>query len=61
VEKSNYPSSILKRHLSVAECWPRPTNAVAPMVSIAGGKPLLHPEIAAVAKALVSGGGTVYL
>src|SRR5256885_11411001 len=50
--KIQYPSSILKRHLSVADCLAASDECGAPMVSIAGGGPLPPPEIAPVARAL---------
>jgi hopanoid biosynthesis associated radical SAM protein HpnH len=59
--KIQYPVSILKRHLSVEDCVRASDECGAPVVSIAGGEPLLHPEIAGIASALVERRRFVYL
>jgi hopanoid biosynthesis associated radical SAM protein HpnH len=59
--KIQYPVSILKRHLSVEDCVRASDECGAPVVSIAGGEPLLHPEIAGIASALVEKRRFVYL
>ena len=59
--KIQYPGSLLKKHLTVAECLAASDECGAPMVSIAGGEPLLHPEIADIARGLVERGRFVYL
>src|SRR5258705_6950394 len=43
--KVQYPASLLRKHLSVDECVAASDECDAPMVSIAGGEPLLHPQI----------------
>ncbi len=44
--KIDYPDSILNRRLSYAECMEAVDECGAPIVSIPGGEPLLHKEIA---------------
>ena len=43
--KIDYPDAILNQRLSVAECLEAVDECGAPVVSIAGGEPLLHKEI----------------
>jgi hopanoid biosynthesis associated radical SAM protein HpnH len=52
---------ILKKHLSVEECVQASDECGAPVVSIAGGEPLLHPDIVAIARALTDRKRFVYL
>src|SRR5262245_1501479 len=59
--KIQYPGSLLKRHLSVAECLAASDECDAPVVSVAGGEPLLHPQIADIVRGLVARGRFVYL
>jgi hopanoid biosynthesis associated radical SAM protein HpnH len=59
--KIQYPSSLLKRHLSVAECLAASDECGAPVVSIAGGEPLLHPQIADIARGLLERKRFIYL
>src|SRR5207237_7551562 len=56
-----YAVQILKKNLSVAECVHASDECGAPVVSIAGGEPLLHPQIADIARALVERRRFVYL
>ena len=51
--KIQYPAHILKRDLSVEECLKAVDECGAPMVSIPGGEPLLHPQIAELVRELV--------
>ncbi|RMH59608.1 MAG: adenosyl-hopene transferase HpnH [Candidatus Hydrogenedentota bacterium] len=44
--KIQYPTEILRKRLTVKECADAARECGAPIVSIAGGEPLLHPEIA---------------
>jgi hopanoid biosynthesis associated radical SAM protein HpnH len=59
--KIQYPTSLLKKQLSVAECLAASDECGAPVVSIAGGEPLLHPEIAAIVRGLRDRGRFIYL
>ncbi len=59
--KIQYPMPILKKHLSVEECVQASDDCGAPVVSIAGGEPLLHPDIAQIARALTERKRFVYL
>src|SRR5262249_32387021 len=59
--KIQYPVQILKRHLSVEECAAAADECGAPVVSVAGGEPLLHPDIAGIVRALVAQQRYVYL
>jgi hopanoid biosynthesis associated radical SAM protein HpnH len=59
--KIQYPVQILKKNLSVEECIHASDECGAPVVSIAGGEPLLHPRIADIAHGLVARKRFVYL
>jgi len=59
--KIQYPAHILKRDLSVQECLKAVDECGAPMVSIPGGEPLLHPQIAELVRELVKRGKYIYL
>ena len=59
--KIDYPSEILDRRLSVAECLEAVDECGAPVVSIAGGEPLLHKEIVDVVRGIVERRRFVYL
>ncbi|HXU66476.1 MAG TPA: adenosyl-hopene transferase HpnH [Casimicrobiaceae bacterium] len=59
--KIDYPTDILDRRLSVDECLAAVDECGAPVVSIAGGEPLLHKEIAAIAAGIVARRKFVYL
>jgi hopanoid biosynthesis associated radical SAM protein HpnH len=59
--KIDYPTDILDRRLSVDECFAAVDECGAPVVSIAGGEPLLHKEIAAIAAGIVARRKFVYL
>ncbi len=51
--KIQYPEHILKKRLAVDKALAAIEECGAPMVSIAGGEPLVHPEIDVLAKELV--------
>src|ERR1044072_3071773 len=51
--KIQYPDEILKKRLTPEQCWAAAEECGAPMVSIPGGEPLIHPEIAKIVKGLV--------
>jgi len=59
--KIQYPASLLKKHLTVEECLAASDECGAPVVSIAGGEPLLHPQIAEIVRGLVDRGRFIYL
>jgi len=59
--KIQYPPEILKRNLSVEACLRAASECGAPMVSIAGGEPLLHPDITDIVKGLIAQKRYVYL
>ncbi len=59
--KIQYPSHVLKKRLSVEECMRAVDECGTPMVSIPGGEPLLHPEIAEIVEGLVERKKYIYL
>ena len=59
--KIDYPDEILKQRLSVNECLAAVDECGAPVVSIAGGEPLLHKEIEAIVEGIVARRKFVYL
>ena len=59
--KIQQPDDILARRLSVQQCIDAVEECGAPMVSIAGGEPLVHREIDQIVKALVERKRFVYL
>ncbi|MGH8987292.1 MAG: adenosyl-hopene transferase HpnH [Acidimicrobiales bacterium] len=59
--KIQHPTDILRKRLSVADVVNAVEESDAPMVSIAGGEPLLHPQIAEMVEALVKRKIYVYL
>ena len=59
--KIDYPDPILARRLSVQECLDAVDECGAPIVSIPGGEPLLHKEIAEIVRGIVSRRKFVYL
>jgi hopanoid biosynthesis associated radical SAM protein HpnH len=59
--KIQHPTEILRQHLSPESCFKAVEDCGAPIVSIAGGEPLLHPQIEAIAAGLVARKKFVYL
>ena len=59
--KIQYPPHILKRDLSFEECMKAVDQCDAPMVSIPGGEPLLHPQIREIVEGLIERKKYVYL
>lgn len=59
--KIQYPDHILKKVLSAEECWAAADECGAPIVSIPGGEPLLHPEMDRIVQGLVERKKYVYL
>ena len=52
--KIDYPDQILNQRLSVAECLEAVDECGAPVVSIAGGEPLLHREIDKIVEGIIA-------
>src|SRR5260370_28102686 len=59
--KIKYPSHILKAELSPEECFNASEECGAPMVSIPGGEPLLHPQMPEIVAGLVARKKYVYM
>ncbi len=59
--KIQHPTAILRQNLSPADCFQAVEECGAPVVSIAGGEPLLHPQIDEIAAGLVARKKFVYL
>lgn len=51
--KIDYPDEILNQRLSVAQCLEAVDECGAPVVSIAGGEPLLHKEMAEIVRGII--------
>jgi hopanoid biosynthesis associated radical SAM protein HpnH len=59
--KIDYPDKILNQRLSVDECLEAVDSCGAPVVSIAGGEPLLHRELPQVVRGILARRKFVYL
>jgi len=59
--KVQYPPNILKKQLTPEECFSAVEECGAPMVSLPGGEPLLHPQIVEIVNGLVARRKYVYL
>ncbi|HXA56973.1 MAG TPA: adenosyl-hopene transferase HpnH [Candidatus Acidoferrum sp.] len=59
--KIQYPAHVLKKNLSPEECFRAVEECGAPMVSIPGGEPLMHPEIVQIVNGLVARKKYIYL
>jgi len=59
--KVQYPPHILKKQLTPAECFAAVDECGAPMVSIPGGEPLLHPQIVEIVNGLIARKKYIYL
>ena len=59
--KIQYPAHILRRQLTAQQCFDAVEECGAPMVSIPGGEPLLHPEIKEIVEGLVARRKYIYL
>lgn len=59
--KIQHPASVLKQRMPVEQALAAVEECGAPVVSIAGGEPLMHPEIGVLVKELVKRKKFVYL
>ena len=59
--KIQYPAHILKTDLSPEDCFKAVDECGAPMVSIPGGEPLMHPQIDKIVEGLVARKKYIYL
>ena len=59
--KIQYPAHILKKDLTPEECFRAVDECGAPMVSIPGGEPLMHPQISEIVAGLVERRKYIYL
>ncbi len=59
--KIDYPEEILNRRLSVAQCMEAMEESGAPIVSIAGGEPLIHKEMPQIVRGFIEHKKFVYL
>src|SRR5437763_947322 len=59
--KIQYPAHILKKQLTPEQCFKAVEECGAPMVSIPGGEPLMHPQIKEIVEGLVARKKYIYL
>src|SRR5919109_3064244 len=59
--KIDYPDEILNKRLSIEECMQAIDECGAPIVSIAGGEPLIHKEIDKIVEGFIARKKFVYL
>jgi len=59
--KIQYPEHVLRRRLTPEQCWAAAEECGAPIVSIPGGEPLIHPEMPEIVRGLVARKKYVYL
>jgi hopanoid biosynthesis associated radical SAM protein HpnH len=59
--KIQHPAEILKKNLTPEECFAAADECGAPVVSIPGGEPLLHPQIDEIVRGLVQRKKFIYL
>ena len=59
--KIQYPAHVLKMNLTPEQCFKAVEECGAPMVSIPGGEPLMHPEIDKIVEGLVARKKYIYL
>src|SRR3954451_1795864 len=59
--KIQFPAEILRRQLTPEQCWTAANECAAPIVSIPGGEPLLHPQIDEIVSGLVRQRRFIYL
>ncbi len=59
--KIDYPDAILNKRLSVADCLDAVDECGAPVVSIAGGEPLIHKEMPDIVQGIIQRRKYIYL
>lgn len=59
--KIQYPADILRTRMTPQECFDAAEECGAPIVSIAGGEPLAHPQIQEIVDGLIARGKSIYL
>lgn len=59
--KIQFPEETLQKRLSVEECLQSAEECGAPMVSLPGGEPLIHPEIDQIVEGLIKQKRYIYL
>ncbi len=59
--KIQYPPHILNKRLTPEECWSAADECGAPMVSIPGGEPLIHPEMDKIVAGFIERKKYIYL
>ncbi|MBW8004465.1 MAG: adenosyl-hopene transferase HpnH [candidate division NC10 bacterium] len=59
--KIQYPEHVLQKRLTPEQCWAAADECGAPIVSIPGGEPLIHPEMPEIVRGLVERKKYVYL
>ena len=59
--KIQYPEHVLDRRLTPEQCWAAAEECGAPIISIPGGEPLIHPEMPDIVRGLVRRKKYVYL
>src|SRR2546426_9628432 len=59
--KIQYPDHVLDKRLTPEQCFAAAEECGAPIVSIPGGEPMIHPEMPAIVRGLVAQQRYVYL
>ena len=59
--KIQYPDHVLDKHLTPEQCWAAADECDAPIISIPGGEPLIHPRMAEIVRGLVARRKYVYV
>lgn len=59
--KVQYPAEVMRRRLSPQECFDAAEECGAPIVTVAGGEPLIHPQVEEIVSGLIARGRYVYL
>ena len=59
--KIQYPDHILDKQLTPEQCWAAAEECGAPIVSIPGGEPLIHPRLPEIVRGLVAQKRYVYV